>query len=71
MTVKQLRNMLKNFDDDKEVYFGYPYNDRRGTTVAAPVENVEEVTINHSNYHNSMILGGESEEPQEVVLLND
>ncbi len=50
-TVKELIELLKGFDDNLPVHFGYNYGDHWRTQVAPGVDNAEEVYVEHSEYH--------------------
>ena len=52
ITVKELREALEDFDDDTRVMFSYHYGDRPNTLVAEGAENVEEMHVRWSDYHN-------------------
>ena len=63
MTVAELVETLKSFDQDTEVVFSYNYGDHSRTQVAQKVRCVEDRMAVHSSYHNmDMIVDQEDED---------
>ena len=52
MTVKELIEELQMYDEDMEVKFAYNYGDHWRTQVAARIDDVDELTVGYSEYHN-------------------
>lgn len=52
MNVKELIEMLEQFNPEAEVKFAYNYGDHWNTLVAADVNCAEEQIVEHSDYHN-------------------
>jgi hypothetical protein len=50
-TKRELIEMLEFVKDDDEVVFSFPANDYWKTTIARPINNIEEVRIKASTYH--------------------
>lgn len=77
LTVKELKTLLENFDDDSPVYFGYNYGDHWRTEVADAITKARLKNVRYSDYHSMMRVVDESEESsdrpeegdKEIVLL--
>lgn len=73
MKVKELIEELKNFDPEMEVHFSYNYGDHWRTQVAPVAENVDEMPVKHSGYHNMPKLIEDEDEDDEckrVVVIS-
>jgi hypothetical protein len=62
MTVYDLRRVLEQFDDNDFVYLAAPSHDHWGRVLALPVEEVEEVPIRWSDYHDQYQIVGVDED---------
>lgn len=51
MQVKDLINLLKDFNPDLEVHFAYPSNDYWRTELAPAVHSVGDGIVKHTDYH--------------------
>ncbi len=51
MKVKELIEMLEDYDGEQEVYFAYTSSDYWRTVVAEPVREAEEAALEPSDYH--------------------
>jgi hypothetical protein len=51
MTVKELREMLADFDSDMEVRFAYNYGDYWNSEVAADITDADIGQVQYSAYH--------------------
>ena len=70
ITVQELRDMLQDFPDDMPVVFAYPSGDYWRTEVANQVKEVEEGSIEYSNYHQKFQVSEEGgEESIKAVIL--
>ena len=73
MKVRDLIEYLEAEDQDKEVYFSYPAGDYWHTTVAVPAENVDELALRYSDYHQKFEVledDGDSEDPKLAVVIS-
>jgi hypothetical protein len=52
MTVAELIEKLESMDQESEVMFSYDIEDRSHTEVAMKVDDVDEVEVAFSDYHN-------------------
>jgi len=51
MQVKELIDILKNYDQEADVHFAYGYGDHWRTEVAPKVSQVFEGVVEYSDYH--------------------
>ena len=51
MQVKELIEILKNYDQEADVHFAYGYGDHWRTQVAPAVSQVFDGVVEYSNYH--------------------
>lgn len=51
MTVKELRQMLKDYEPDQEVYIAFGSGDYWRTVVATPIDDLDEAWLVPSPYH--------------------
>ena len=51
MTVKELIDLLQDFDENMEVKFAYNFGDYWGTEVASNVTEIDEGQVRYSDYH--------------------
>lgn len=51
MQVKELIEILKNYDQEADVHFAYGYGDHWRTQVAPAVSQVDEGLVAYSEYH--------------------
>lgn len=65
MTVKELIEELKYFDEDTEVYFQHPSHDYWHTELAARVQGVEAGDVVYSDYHSQMTIADSESESYE------
>jgi hypothetical protein len=59
MNVKELREVLKTFDDDAIVRFSYDYGDYWHNKVATEVNSVDFLPVEYSTYHDDYVLSKE------------
>lgn len=74
LTVKELRQQLRDYPDDMPVVFKYNYGDHWRTQVAAPASDLEEGEVEWSDYHSMpKIVDDEDEhdeaQPERVAVL--
>ena len=73
MTVRDLIEHLEQFDDNQEVQIGYPSGDYWNTVVCSSITEVEERTVEYSDYHRKNKISDDSYEDDEdytnVVVL--
>jgi hypothetical protein len=69
MNVKELREVLEEFDDDTIVRFSYDYGDRSHHYVAREVEYVDMQLVKHSDYIGDMVI--DDNEDGEFIDDND
>ena len=71
ITVKELKDMLDDFDDNMKVVFTYNYGDYSRTEVASQVTEVEDGFIEWSEYHRMGKVPEDQykEEDNEMVLI--
>jgi len=67
MKVSELIEQLKEMDPDLPVYYSYEYGDYWGSVVAKNVSDLEEIELVYSEYHQSMSVPKEGEEPDEYA----
>jgi hypothetical protein len=67
MTVAELREALEDYPDETKVFFSYNFGDYGRTTVAQPINDIEESEIEYSDYHQMAKL---SEGGKMVLILN-
>lgn len=65
VTVKELRDMLEDHDDDDRVFFAYPSNDYWRTMIAEPVQEVETLPLVPSDYHGEGIFKITKDDPED------
>jgi hypothetical protein len=51
MQVKELIEILKNYDQEADVHFAYGYGDHWRTTVAPAISQVFDGVVEYSDYH--------------------
>lgn len=73
MTVRELINELKFYDDDMEVEFAYNSGDYWKTTVCKQIKTVDKGFVEYSDYHRMNKLIDEDEEEtdakKEILIL--
>ena len=71
MKVHELIEELQNFDPETEVHFAYNYGDHWRTQVAPKAENVDELYVKHSDYHDmpKLIDDDEIDDDQKPVVV--
>ena len=72
-TVKEIREAIKNMDDDMVVVMGANYGDRANTIQAIPADDPKVVRVTESSYSESgykVVTDEDSNEGQKVVVLN-
>lgn len=72
-TVKEIKEAIKNMDDDMVVVMGVGYGDRANTTQAIPANDAKVMRVAESAYSESgykVVTDEDSNEGQKVVVLN-
>lgn len=62
MTVAELIEELRDFDDDMDVMIGYDYGDRQHTMVFERVRNISEERVVRSGYFNKYVIESTEDE---------
>lgn len=70
MTVRDLKILLEEYDDDLPVKFSYNYGDYWGTIVAKEIGTIEEGMTIPSSYHNMDKVVDESDDAEDCILLS-
>lgn len=71
MTVRDLKNLLDDYDDDMPVVMSAPSGDYWGSVLALPIDSQEtqEGGIRYSEYHRRWKLAGENDDADDTVAL--
>jgi len=72
MKVRELIELLQNFEEDDEVGFAYNYGDYGQTVVVANIEEADTFAVTYSHYHEMMRLADEKDcedEDEEVTRM--
>ena len=62
MTVAELIERLQNFDPNMEVKIAQPTHDHWKNVLASDIDDVDELEVEYSDYHSSLVIGDGEEE---------